>query len=187
MIAALCRWLLRVSGWTLDDSQRPELARYVLVGYPHTSNWDFVLAMLAKGALGFRFNWVAKHSLFLGPLGPPMRAMGGIPVNRSRPQGFITQLVAEFRRRQRMVVVITPEGTRGWRPYWKSGFYHLARAAEVPLVLGYLDARTRRIGFGPTLNLGEDAEADIARIREFYADKCGIRPQLAGEIRLRPR
>ncbi|WP_210396674.1 lysophospholipid acyltransferase family protein [Motiliproteus sediminis] len=182
MIAWLCSLILKLSGWTIDDQQRPAIKRYVLIGYPHTSNWDFVLAMLVKGALGFQFNWVAKHTLFRWPLGPLMRAMGGIGVDRTQSTGFTAALAAEYGRRESLVVVITPEGTRAHRPYWKSGFYHLALEAGVPVVLGYLDAPSKRIGFGPSLTLSGDRDQDLARIRAFYADKRGIHPADAGTI-----
>lgn len=187
MIATLCRVILRLSGWQIDVTQRPSVPRYVLIGYPHTSNWDFILAMLLKGALGFRFNWMAKHTLFRWPLGPLMRALGGIGVDRSKSSGFINALADEYSRHDELVIVITPEGTRTHRPYWKSGFYHLALAAKVPLVLGYIDAPSKRIGFGPTLVLTGNAEQDLATIRAFYADKLGIHPQDAGTIQFRDK
>jgi 1-acyl-sn-glycerol-3-phosphate acyltransferase len=182
----LCRWIARLSGWTFDDN-RPADKRFVLIGYPHTSNWDFVLAMLFKFAVGFHFNWVAKHSLFTWPFGGLMRALGGIGVDRARTQGFIGQLVELFRSRDEMVLVITPEGTRGHTDYWRSGFYHLARSAEVPVVLGYVCFKTKRIGIGPTFHLSGDEEADLAQIRAFYADKVGRVPDHSGEIRFRPK
>ena len=185
MIQSLCRTLLSLCGWQIDDALRPTLPRYVLIGYPHTSNWDFILAMLMKGALGLHFNWVAKHTLFRWPLGPLMRALGGIGVDRDNSSGFTQALAAEYRRHAELVVVITPEGTRAHRPYWKSGFYHLALAAGVPVVLGYIDAPRKRIGFGPSLQLSGDQAQDLAQIRAFYADKRGIHPADAGRIEFR--
>jgi len=187
MISTLCRALLTLAGWQIDEAQRPNAPRYVLIGYPHTSNWDFILAMLVKGALGFHFHWIAKHTLFRWPLGPLMRALGGIGVDRSKSSGFINALVQEYAAHEALVIVITPEGTRRHRPYWKSGFYHLALAARVPLVLGYIDASRKQIGFGPTLQLSGDQQRDLTAIRAFYADKRGIHPEDAGSIQFRAR
>ncbi len=185
MIKLISRLLLRLSGWRLDE-RLPEPQSYVLIGYPHTSNWDFILAMLAKGALGFRFHWVAKDSLFWWPLGVLLQAIGGIPVNRRKSSGVIDQLAQRFRQDPELVIVITPEGTRGYRDYWKSGFYHLAQAADVPVALGYVDFGNRRLGIGPLLRLSGDLQQDMANIADFYADKQGLFPEKAGPIRLRP-
>lgn len=184
MIQRLCYWLLHRIGWTLDE-QLPEARHYVLIGYPHTSNWDFVLAMLAKGARGFHFHWVAKHTLFYWPLGPVMRALGGIPVDRRRPAGFAQQLSERFAQESELIIAITPEGTRARTEQWKSGFYRLAREAGVPVALGYLDYKGKRLGIGPLIELSGDVEADMARIRAFYADKQALDPAKAGPIRLR--
>lgn len=185
MIRFLCRLLLRLFGWQLNN-QQPDLCHCVLIGYPHTSNWDFILAMLAKGALGLRFHWVAKDTLFWWPLGTVMRALGGIPVNRRVSNGFTQQLVQRFRQQPELVIVITPEGTRGYRRYWKSGFYHLALAARVPVALGYIDYPRKQLGIGPSLQLSGDQQRDLAAIEAFYADKAGLHPQLAGSIEFRP-
>ncbi len=186
MIGYLCRLLLRGLGWQLNVPQL-EVSHCVLIGYPHTSNWDFILAMLAKGALGLRFHWVAKDSLFWWPLGPLMRALGGIPVNRRVSSGFIDQLAERFKRQPALVVVITPEGTRGFREHWKSGFYHLALAARVPVALGYLDYPRKQLGIGPLLELSGDQQQDLTHISAFYADKIGLHPDLAGTIAFRPK
>ena len=181
----LCRWIAKRLGWTLLD-QLPSHKRYVLIGYPHTSNWDFILAMLFKFAVGFHFNWVAKHTLFFWPLGPLMRALGGIGVDRARTRGFIGQLVQAYKDNDELVIAITPEGTRSRTEFWRSGFYHLARSAEVPLVLGYICFEKKQIGIGPTLELSGDEQADLEQIRAFYADKVGRHPKDAGKIRFRP-
>ena len=179
-----CRWLARKLGWTLVDDI-PPIKRYVLIGYPHTSNWDFMLAMLFKFAVGFHFNWVAKHTLFFWPLGVLMRALGGIGVDRARTKGFIGALAQAYQENDEMVLVITPEGTRSKTDHWRSGFYHLARSAEVPIVLGFVCRKTKRIGLGPVVELSGDEAADMDKIRKFYADKVGLRDELRGEIRLR--
>ncbi len=182
----LSRWIARLFGWRFD-TQLPAEQRFVLIGYPHTSNWDFVLAMLFKSAVGLPFNWVAKHNLFIWPLGILMRALGGIGVDRSRTRGFIGQLADEFQRRETMVLGITPEGTRAHTDHLRSGFYHLALSAEVPVALGYICYKTKRLGIGPILHLSGDQHADMAQIREFYADKVGLYPADQGVIRFAPK
>lgn len=181
----LCRWIAHLAGWRFDH-QLPAVRRYVLIGYPHTSNWDFIIAMLFKGAVGLPFNWIAKHSLFVWPLGPLMRAMGGIGVDRAQTKGFTGALAKEFQQREQLILGITPEGTRSHTDHLRSGFYHLALSANIPVVLGYICFKTKRLGFGPTLYLSGDVEADLKQIREFYADKVGCIPANAGEIRFRP-
>ncbi|MEH6626993.1 MAG: lysophospholipid acyltransferase family protein [Motiliproteus sp.] len=184
MISKLCRLILKLAGWQLDESL-PKAHRYVLIAYPHTSNWDFILAMLFKGAMGLKFRWLAKDNLFWWPLGILMRALGGIPVNRRISTGFIEQLTELYQSNPDLVIVVTPEGTRRHRDYWKSGFYHLAKAAELPLVLGYIDFPSKRLGLGPTLEISGDVDADLSNISQFYADKIGRFPEKAGSIRFR--
>jgi 1-acyl-sn-glycerol-3-phosphate acyltransferase len=186
MLRRLCQWIAKRLGWTLVDD-RPKEKHYVLVGYPHTSNWDFLLAMLFKFGKGLHFNWVAKHTLFRWPFGGIMRALGGIGIDRSRSQGFTAELSEQFKQRPELAIVIAPEGTRSYTDYWRSGFYHIAREAGVPLVLGYVCYRSKRVGFGPTVHLTDDPEADLAKIRAFYADKVGLHPHLAGKIAWRPQ
>lgn len=183
--ARCCRLLLARLGWQLD-TRLPECRRYVLIAYPHTSNRDFLLAMLAKIGMAYEFHWIAKHSLFRWPLGPLMRALGGIAVDRRRSNGLIEQLRETFASHQQWVIGITPEGTRSYRPYWKSGFYQLALQAQVPVALGYIDYRQRRIGIGQLLQLSGDQQTDLQLIREFYADKQGCHPHQAGPIVFKP-
>ncbi|TCO80244.1 1-acyl-sn-glycerol-3-phosphate acyltransferase [Plasticicumulans lactativorans] len=164
-LAAAC---LRLSGWRIEG-QLPELPRYVVIGAPHTSNWDFAL-MLAM-ALHFRveFVWMGKDSLFASPLGGLFRWLGGVPVDRSRPHGLVDAAVAAFDARERLVLVIAPEGTRKQVQRWRTGFYHIAAQAGVPILLAYVDARRRVGGLGPLFHPTGDAQADMAAIRAFYA------------------
>lgn len=174
---------MRMLGWTcLDLPRRPE--RAVLIGYPHTSNWDFPIGLLAMTALGLDARWVGKDSLFRGPLGPLMRRLGGIPVNRREPAGFVERLAGEMRSRQQFILAIAPEGTRGLTPGWKSGFHRIARAADVPVLVGVIDYSRRRIGLLTSLTLSEDEEADMALIAACYRDCKGKRPNLASPIRM---
>jgi 1-acyl-sn-glycerol-3-phosphate acyltransferase len=176
--------LLRLLGWRVDVQWPPE-PHGVIVVYPHTSNWDFPVGFLARQALDLPVHWVAKDTLFRGPLGWLFRRAGGIPVNRRESTGFIGQLQAAFRSRPWMWVVITPEGTRGRTEYWKSGFYHLARAADVPVGLAYIDFGAKVVGLRDYMRMTGDMAADLERIRAVYAGKVACRPENAGPIRFR--
>ena len=178
----LARRLLRLLGWTLVDlPERPRQA--VLVVYPHTSNWDFPYGILGKTALGLSARWAGKDSLFRPPLGPLMRWLGGIPINRRAPAGVVDQLAEELRRGD-FLLAITPEGTRSLRPGWKSGFLRIAHAADLPVMIAIIDFGRQRIGVVDCFRLSGDDAADIARIAADYADCRGRRPQLASPIRL---
>ena len=174
--------LLRLAGWKVVLAQ-PVPARCVAIFYPHTSNWDTVVGLCAKFMFGVRFRFVGKDTLFRVPLiGPLLVRWGGVPVNRREPVGFIRQMQGEFARNAEFRLAIAPEGTRGRMPHWKSGFYRLARAAGVPLALAYADYPRREIGIGGYLDLTGDVAADMARIRAFYADKRGRRPENQGPV-----
>jgi 1-acyl-sn-glycerol-3-phosphate acyltransferase len=179
--------LLRLLGWTLDVGLPPEEPRGVAIVYPHTSNWDFLVGYLAKVAAGVPLRWVGKDSLFRWPFGGLLRRMGGIPVRRGARSGFVTELAREMRERERAWVVIAPEGTRARTGHWKSGFYHLALAAGVPLGLATIDWGRRRIELRRTLQLTGDPETDLRQIRTFYAGVRGLRPERASEIRFADR
>lgn len=180
----IARFILSSLGWTcIDVAARP--ARAVLVVYPHTSNWDFPLGLLVRAALGLDIRWAGKDSLFRGPLGPLMRWLGGIPVNRREPAGLVDRMAAELRAGPACLLAIAPEGTRSFAPGWKTGFHRIARAAGVPIAAGTIDYGRRRIGLLATLDPGENIDADIAVLAECYRDCRGLRPELAAPIRRR--
>jgi 1-acyl-sn-glycerol-3-phosphate acyltransferase len=170
--------LLRLIGWrpVLVPPPRPHS---VIIAYPHTSNWDFVVGMLGRAAIELRCHFAAKDTLFRGPFGAWLRRIGGIPVNRRAPTGFVGQLAREFERRAEFHIVFTPEGTRTKTEYWKTGFYRLALAARVPLGLAFIDYARREVGVGGWLDLSGNQAADLDRIRAFYAGKQGRRQALA--------
>jgi 1-acyl-sn-glycerol-3-phosphate acyltransferase len=176
--------LLAVVGWRSAFVWPPE-PKGVIIVYPHTSNWDFPLGMLFRIGHGLPANWVGKTEMFRPPFGGLLKRVGGIPLDRQRTAGFIEALVAEFRTRDWMWLAIAPEGTRSHTEHLKPGFYTLALAADVPIALGYIDYATRTVGIDTYLRMTGDREADMARIRDFYADKRGRRPEHAGELRLR--
>jgi 1-acyl-sn-glycerol-3-phosphate acyltransferase len=182
-LAAVSRAILRLAGWTLLDlPERP--AKAVVIAYPHTSNWDFPITMLALLALPFRACWVGKDEMFLPGLGWLLRAIGGVPVNRRERTGFVDAILAEFHRRERFHLVIATEGTRRLEPGWKSGFYRIALAAHVPVLLGVVDYARKEVGLLGVLEPCGDAEADVERIAAFYAGRLGYHPEQASPIRL---
>jgi len=176
--------LLRAFGWRVVLA-RPVPMRCVTIFYPHTSNWDFPIGLLAKWTTGIFFRFVGKDTRFKGPFGAMLERWGGIPVNRRERTGFIAQMKDEFERHADFRLVIAPEGTRRRTAFWKSGFYHLARAANVPLALAFIDYRRREVGVGDCIDLTGNVAADMARIAEFYADKRGRRPENQGPVKLR--
>lgn len=178
--------LLNLIGWKLRFRPMPG-PHGICVVYPHTSNVDFFVGLLAKWAMDLPFRWLAKSSLFVGPLGVVMRYWGGVPVERSAPQGATTRLAQEMLASDWCWFVITPEGTRGYRPHWKSGFYRLALSAQVPIVLAYIDYATNEVGVVDHLMLSGDEDADMQHIADIYAHRVGRHPQLAAPVRLAPR
>lgn len=178
------RWLLRMLGWRLEGA-KPEFDRYVLIAAPHTSNWDFPMMLAFAAAFDIRITWMAKHSLFRPPMGFIMRKLGGLPVVRHENRNVVDELVDTFSEVEALVLVVPTEGTRSYRDYWKSGFYHIARQASVPIVPSFLDWGQKRGGFGPALETSGDVTADMQYFRDFYAGMEGKYPDQFGPIRLR--
>lgn len=180
----LARFLLRLFGWELKVAPPPS-RKYVLIGAPHTSNWDFVVGLLALWGARIRARWLGKKELFKPPLGLLMRLLGGIPVDRSRRSNLVDQVAEILAREEEIAILITPEGTRGKAPYWRTGFYHMALKAGVPIALGYADFRRKEVGIGAYLWPTGDLRRDFEAIRAFYQDKTGLRPEKQGPIRIR--
>lgn len=172
-------------GWTPDI--RPVPDKCVLIGAPHTSNWDFPIALLLMRVIGIEGHWIAKHTVFRWPIGWFMRKLGGLPVDRTASHNFVDQIVQLFEERDRLVITIAPEGTRKKTAHWKTGFYYIALGAGVPILLGYLDYPSRRGGIGPAIEPSGDLEADLETMRVFYADKTGRHPTKKGDISIASR
>lgn len=181
---SLARLYWSVSRWSLTSEAVPTRPT-VLIGAPHTSNWDFVLMLAIAWRLGIDVHWLGKKSLFRGWRGPLMRRLGGVPVDREDPGRIVSDVVRKVREGSVFGLVITPDGTRGGNEHWKSGFYRIAMQTGMPVTLGFVDRTTMTCGLGPTLQLAGDTAADMDRIRAFYADKSGVRPQRRTEPRLR--
>ena len=183
--AAIARAGFKLSGWRHLPGVVPGTSGpSILIGAPHTSNWDFVFMLAIGWEAGIPLRWLGKKSLFGGGRGPLMRALGGIPVDRSDPSAVVTQVLEDLKQGP-FHLVITPEGTRGAGSHWKSGFYRIAREANLPITLGYVDRTTMTVGLGPTLDLTGNVKADMDQVRAFYADKAGFNPKLRTEPRLR--
>lgn len=176
LLRLLAILLLKLSGWKAVG--RPlENARFVLIGAPHTSNWDFVLMLLVVLKLRLKLFWMGKNSLFPAPIGWLMKWLGGIPVDRSRHHNLVDHTVRQYQENPELIVLIPPEGTRSRVKEWKTGFYHIAVNAQVPVLMGYIDASKKEAGLADFFHPTGNIEVDMPAIRAFYADKTGINPE----------
>lgn len=181
--AAIARIFWWLSPWKLVRESFPVDGPRLLIGAPHTSNFDFVLMLGIAWDARMQIHWLGKQELFRGIAGPIMRGLGGIAVDRKNAAGVVDAVVAKARANDRFLLVVTPEGTRqgdGWR----SGFYRIAMAAKLPVTLGYADGSTKTAGLGETIRLTGDVVSDMDRVRAFYRDKSGVRPEYRTEPRL---
>ena len=168
--------LLKLIGWKAigEEIKNP---KFVLIGAPHTSNWDFPLMLLVVLKLRLPVFWIGKHTLFPFPFAPLMKWLGGIPIDRSKSHNVVNDIVKQFKQHESLVILIPPEGTRSKVKDWKTGFYHIANNAGVPILLGYVDAGKKEAGIADFFNPGGDLENDMKEIRAFYATKKGIRAE----------
>lgn len=185
MLQKLALFILRVSGWTLVG-EVPDLKKAVFIAAPHTSNWDGFWLLIGKCGLKIEVRFLVKHTLFWWPLGSLLRAFGAIPVDRSKAASTVDVIVEKFAAEDRLFFALAPEGTRKWRPFWKTGFYQIAKAADVPIVLAFIDYGTRRMGIGKTLDKNQSLDVDLQSIRAFYSPFVGRRPDRAGPIEFPP-
>lgn len=179
---ALARGVLRIGRWRLVG-EVPESG--IMVGAPHTSNWDWLLMLMIAWANGRAPQVLVKASLFKPVLGWILRRTGGIALDRANPGATIRELLETSRGDEPFLLVIAPEGTRGATEYWKPGFRRIAQQTGLPITLGFVDGPTRTLGMGPTVHPTDDVVADMDVIRAFYADKHGVRPKTRHEPRLR--
>lgn len=176
--SAAWRWIgrtiLRLYGWRLEG-ELPNLPKFVIAVAPHTSNWDFLMGAATMFALDLRLAFIGKHTIFVWPFSVFLRWMGGLPVDRTSAHGVVAESVRAFREAGERVLVIAPEGTRSRVAKFKTGFLHIARGAEVPVVLVALDYGNKRVLLGPTFMPGEDVEADRKRVEAHFAPIRGKR------------
>lgn len=174
----VARWLLKTLGWQVRG-ELPNVKKLVVAVAPHTSNWDFVLTMAASLAMGVQISFLGKHSIFVWPLKKWLLAFGGIPVERSQHHGMVGQIVQEFAKRDQLIFGVSPEGTRKKVERWKSGFWHIAREAQVPIQLVGIDFASKQIVFGPTLTASADFASDLAQMRVFFQQMTAKYPENA--------
>jgi 1-acyl-sn-glycerol-3-phosphate acyltransferase len=170
----IARLLLRLGGWTAIGKV-PTVKKAVIIGAPHTSNWDGFWALVYITAIGLHVRFFVKDSLFWFPLGSLLRSFGGIPLDRKNARSSVAEAIAEFDRNETIYFGLAPEGTRKLTPGWKSGFYRIAEGAGVPVVLAFFNYESRQLGLGPTMTLTGDKEADMEIIRSFYASSAAGR------------
>ncbi len=182
---SILAWLVLTLGRYRRVNDAPDEPVMVLVAAPHTSNWDFPLMLAMAWSAGLSPRWLGKQEMFAGPMAPIFRALGGVAVDRENPGSLVADMAAQARSSSSLALVVPAEGTRSKGEYWKSGFYRIAREAEIPIALSYLDGPTRTGGFGPTIDPSKDVGTVMDEVRAFYADKGGVRPANKTEPRLR--
>ena len=176
LLPALGRLALRVSGWTIRD-RLPELPKYIIVVAPHTSNWDFFVGVAALFALDLEAHWFGKDSLFRGPVGTVLRMLGGRPVHRETPEGVVAEMAAIVRAEPEFILALAPEGTRKRVEPWRTGFYRIAEAANVPVVAVWFDWSRREIGIQPPLRVTGNLAADVGALQALYRPEMARDPQ----------
>jgi len=172
----LAKLIMRLVGWRVDG-QLPDIPKFVLIGAPHTSNWDFVLFLGVIFGLQANVRFMGKAGLFRFPIGWFFRYCGGIPVDRSKSTGLVDQMVQASRELERFILTIAPEGTRHHVQEWKRGFYHIAKNAGIPIVMAVVDGKHKEVRVGQVFHPTEDIEADMKSIQGFFAGVVGINPR----------
>ena len=172
---------LKAFGWRVEGGH-PHVPKAVLLAAPHTSNWDLPFTLACAWAIGLEFRFVAKHTLFDGAMGVLMRAAGGVSVDRRSRENAVDRMANLFAKQDELVLIIAPEGTRNSARRWKNGFYWIARAANVPIIMGYLDYGNKVGGMGDLFWPSKDPESDLDLIRNFYGPIKGKDPSKQGEI-----
>jgi 1-acyl-sn-glycerol-3-phosphate acyltransferase len=185
LLALPSRLSLSLLGWEVTD--RPKERKFVGLAWPHSSNLDGLLMVMMAAKMDLTMSWMVKDAVNKPVLGEIVRRVGGVFIDRSKAHGVVQQMVDEFSRRDEFALMVPPEGTRSYRDYWKSGFYHIAVGAKVPIVPAFLDFGKKRAGFGPAIMPTGDVHVDMDTIRAFYEpmDAKGFRNELVGPIRLR--
>ncbi|MEM9102917.1 MAG: lysophospholipid acyltransferase family protein [Pseudomonadota bacterium] len=188
LFALISRVALKLFGWKITG-RPPKENRYVMIAVPHTSNYDFFLTLGMAFACRTNIHWMGKKSLFRWPFGPVMRWLGGISVDRSQRANAVDAMIEQFKKNKEFILTIAPEGTRSKVKQWKSGFYHIACGANVPIVLGFLNHNAKEGGFGPSFkpcgNIQLDLPLIIAEYRELIGDLANRLPR-ADQVQIQP-
>lgn len=170
------KFVFAVFGWGFKN-EIPNLPRFVIIVGPHTSNWDFVFGVAAMFILGVKISWLGKHSIFRKPFGGILRWLGGIPIDRSSSHGVVDTMINQFKRMDKFILALAPEGTRKKVAKWKSGFYHIATGADVPILMACIDYKNKMISFGPLIYPSGNLNADIEVMQLVFENIRGKKPQ----------
>lgn len=185
MLRVVAKIIMRLCRWE-SIGEVPAIEKAVFIAAPHTSNWDGFWLLVYKVAINVDVRFLGKHTLFWWPLGSILRAFGAMPVDRRDASKVVAQLIDAFDNSDHLFLALSPEGTRKWMPYWKTGFYRIADAANVPIVLAFIDYGKRQMGIGPMLPAGTSLADTLSAIRKFYAPFVGRRAELQGPIEFPP-
>jgi 1-acyl-sn-glycerol-3-phosphate acyltransferase len=172
----LAKIILRLIGWKVEG-RFPDLPKFIVIGAPHTSNWDFMMFLAIIFHLRADVRFMGKAELFRGPLAWFFYWCGGIPVDRSKSTGLVEQMVSACEASKKFILVIAPEGTRHRVAEWKMGFYHISKSAGIPVVMAVVDGIRKKVMVGQVFHPGEDADADLKTIKGFFAGRVGINPR----------
>jgi 1-acyl-sn-glycerol-3-phosphate acyltransferase len=164
-------------GWQVDGTLPDDVKKCIVIMAPHTSNWDFIMGWIGYSSLGLDSKYLIKKEAFVFPLGPIIKLLGGIPIDRKNSTSAIQQVSELFRKNEELIITITPEGTRALNRQWKRGFYYIAEHANIPLALGFLDYKNKRGGIGPIVQISGDYKTDMQLIEVFYKDKTARFPE----------
>ncbi len=167
--------ILKLTGWRMVGTL-PDLPKFILIGAPHTSNWDAFYGFAGLASIGLKVKWMAKHTLFPKPIRGLLTTLGGVPIDRRASQGTVDQTINAVNESEQIVLIITPEGTRTYVEKWKTGFYHIAIACKIPIQTGFVDYPKKSMGFGPLIEPSGDMNADLKKIETFYMEKQGKHP-----------
>lgn len=170
-------WLFKLKGWKIEANLPDGYKKCVVIAAPHTSNWDFLYSMAVFFKLKIPVRFLAKNELFVWPIGRLLKSVGGIAVQRSKSHKLVDDIITLFSKEKELMLMIPAEGTRSSVTKWKTGFYHVALGADVPVLLGCLDYENKIAGFGPLLYMSGDAKADAKKIKDFYRNIKGRHPE----------
>ncbi len=181
LLCGLSKFYLKLSGWR-RVGRMPEVPRCVMIAAPHTSNWDAPISLAMVFAFRLKAHWLVKHTAFRWPFRGLLKWLGAIPIDRTRSTDVVTQMVEELKKPAELILLLAPEGTRKKVTHWKTGFYHIACKAGVPLVLAFLDYARKEGGIGPVIQPTGDFESQMAEIQKFYATVTGKHPERMGVV-----
>ena len=173
----LSKLILHLAGWKVVGGLPPGIRKCVVIVAPHTSMWDFVWGRLAFTVIGIRVKFLIKKEAFAHGLGPLLRWLGGIPIDRSKSNHMVEQVAELFSQYESLYITITPEGTRSLVTSWKKGYYYIALRAKVPVILGFLDYKEKKCGLGPVMLPSGNYEEDFRQIEDFYRGRQGKHPE----------